>query len=307
MNNSPRDLIGYGENPPNPEWPHGSRLALQIVLNYEEGAEASVLHGDDASEALNSDMTGAVPWPGERNLVMESHYEYGSRAGVWYLLDEFAARKLPVTAFAVGMALAQHPAIARRLVADGHEIAAHGWRWIDYRNCPPEVEADHIRRTVDMIKKLTGSRPVGWYTGRISRNTRRLIVKEGGFLYDSDAYNDDLPYWTRFDGQDHLVVPYAFDTNDMRFASSPGFGSGFEYFEYLRDTFDYLYGRSGKGARMMSVGLHCRLAGRPGRMAALARFLDHVQRRPDVWICRRQDIARHWRDRHPASAKDGTI
>ena len=303
MNNYPRDLIGYGDAPPDPEWPHGNRLALQIVLNYEEGAENSVLHGDEASESINSDMPGAIPWWGERNLAMESHYEYGSRVGVWHLLDEFSERSLPITAFVVGMAIMRHRAVAHRLMADGHEMAAHGWRWVDYRNCPPEVESDHINRTIKTIEDLTGERPVGWYTGRVSENTRRLVVQEGGFLYDSDAYNDDLPHWRRVGDRDHLIIPYAFDTNDMRFASAPGFDSGKDYFEYLRDTFDFLYERSGKRGRMMSVGLHCRLVGRPGRMVALRRFLDHVQRRRGVWICRRADIARHWIARHSPSTQ----
>jgi putative urate catabolism protein len=301
----PRDMIGYGENPPNPEWPGGARLALQIVLNYEEGAESSILHGDEFSEHMNSDMTGVSPWAHERNLVMESHYEYGSRVGVWSLLDLFAERAMPVTVFAVGMALERTPDVARRFVADGHEIAAHGWRWIDYRKCPAAVEADHINRTVAVIEALTGSRPLGWYTGRVSPNTRRLVCREGGFLYDSDAYNDDLPYWTQVDGQNHLIVPYAFDTNDMRFASAPGFNSGDDYFGYLRDSFDFLYATGAKRPRMMSVGLHCRLAGRPGRLLALQRFLDHVARHRDVWICRRIDIARHWIASHPAEVAPG--
>jgi allantoinase len=299
----PRDLVGYGENPPDPEWLGDSRLALQFVLYYEEGAEASVLHGDPESESLNSDLPGATPWPGMRHWVMESHYEYGSRVGVWHLLDEFATRRLPLTVFAVGMALERHPAVAHRMATDGHEVAAHGWRWIDYRDLPPEVEREHITRTLDTIERLTGTRPVGWYTGRISENTRRLAAETPGILYDSDAYNDDLPYWVEVEGKPHLVVPYAFDTNDMRFASAPGFNSSSDYFCYLRDTFDYLYERGGRHPRMMSVGLHCRLAGRPGRMQALKRFLDHVQQRPKVWICRRVDIANHWRLRHPPGSE----
>jgi allantoinase len=294
-----RDLVGYAGSPPDPQWPGGARLAVQIVLNYEEGAEASVLDGDEASEALNSDIPGVLPWPGRRNLVMESHYEYGSRVGVWNLLDLFKERAVPVTAFGVALALARNPSVARRLADDGHEVAAHGLRWIDYRDCPADVEADHIRRTVETITELTGIPPVGWYTGRISENTRRLVVQQGGFLYDSDAYNDDLPYWKTVGGRPHLIVPYAFDTNDMRFASAPGFDTADDFFGYLRDTFDEFYTNGARRPSMMSVGLHCRLAGRPGRMAALRRFLDHIQRLDDVWICRRMDLARHWLERHP--------
>lgn len=294
-----RDLIGYGETPPKTLWPNGARLALQIVLNVEEGAESHVEDGDACAEHINSDMVGVAPWRGRRNLVMESHYEYGSRVGVWRLLDIFRARGIPITAFAVGQALERTPDIARRLATDGHEIAAHGWRWIDYKDVPREVEAEHIRKTIEVIETLTGSRPLGWYTGRVSEATRELVLEEGGFLYDSDAYNDDLPYWHRSDGKNLLIVPYTFDTNDMRFASSPGFNTGAEYFDYLRDTFDYLYKESAHTPRMMSAGLHCRLVGRPGRALALERFLDHVASHPDVWICRRVDIARHWASQHP--------
>ncbi|WP_046869476.1 allantoinase PuuE [Microvirga massiliensis] len=295
----PRDMVGYGQNPPQANWPGGARLALQIVLNYEEGAEMCVLHGDAASEVLNSDMAGVSPWPDQRNLVMESFYEYGSRVGVWRLLDVFAERSIPTTIFAVGMALERNPDVARAVAAAGHEVAAHGWRWVDYRNCPPETEAEHLRKAVAAIERLTGAPPVGWYTGRISENTRRLVVEHGGFLYDSDAYNDDLPYWVEVGDRPHLVVPYTFDCNDMRFASAPGFNTGREFYEHLVDSFDVLYAESARRPRMMSVGLHCRLAGRPGRLAALQRFLDHVQRHNEVWICRRVDIARHWATEHP--------
>lgn len=290
----PRELVGYGANPPDPNWPGGARLALQFVLNIEEGAEAHILDGDSHAESLNSDMTGAEPWPGQRNLVMESHYEYGSRVGVWRLLDLFAERRLPLTAFAAGLALERTPDIAHRLVADDHEIAAHGWRWIDYRDIPPDVEAEHMRLAISLIERITGARPLGWYTGRVSTATRRLVIEEGGFLYDADAYNDDLPYWVSHQGRDHLVIPYAFDTNDMRFASAPGFDTAADYLGYLCDTFDWLYAESARKPRMMSVGLHPRLAGRPGRTLALARFLDHVAQHSEVWVCRRVDIARHW-------------
>lgn len=292
-----RDLRGYGPNPPDPRWPGGARLALSFVLNIEEGAEANIADGDPMAESLNADMISA-PWPGRRNLVMESHYEYGSRVGVWRLLDLFSRRRLPITAFAVGLALERVPEIAERLVEAGHEVAAHGWRWIDYRDIDADTEAEHMQRTVETIERLCGQRPVGWYTGRISSQTRRLAIAHGGFLYDSDDYNDDLPYWVQHSQGRHLVVPYSFDTNDMRFASAPGFISGTDYFDYLRDTFDILYREGLKQPRMMSVGLHCRLAGRPGRVAALERFLDYVQGHDAVWIARRADIARHWHDIH---------
>ncbi|RUM95532.1 allantoinase PuuE [Pseudaminobacter arsenicus] len=293
------DLNGYGQTPPQAQWPGGARLALSLVLNIEEGAESHVMDGDPAAECLNSDMI-CGPWPGRRNLVMESHFEYGSRVGVWRLLDLFRARGLPITAFAVGLALERCPAIAARLAEDGHEVAAHGWRWLDYRDMDPETEAEHMRKTVETIERLCGTRPKGWYTGRISPQTRRLVIEHGEFLYDSDAYNDDLPYWIAHGGGHHLVVPYAFDTNDMRFASAPGFNTGAQYFEHLRDTFDVLYREAAHTPRMMSLGLHCRLAGRPGRVAALERFLDHVAAHDDVWVTTRVGIAEHWRKAHPA-------
>ena len=296
----PRDLIGYAGDPPNPQWPNNARIALQIVLNYEEGAERSILHGDEASETLNSDMVGVQPWPGKRNLVMESLYEYGSRVGVWRLLALFKERKIPITVFGVGAALERNPLVAKQMAAAGHEIAAHGWRWIDYRDVAEEVEADEMLRCIQAIKSLTGTAPVGWYTGRLSVNTRRLVVAQGSFLYDSDAYNDDLPYWTKVDGRNHLVVPYTFDNNDMRFASAPGFDTGQDFFQHLKDSFDVLYAEGATHPKMMSVGLHCRLAGLPSRIASLQRFLDYVQSHDAVWICRRMDIARHWIDRFPA-------
>lgn len=293
-----RDLAGYGQTPPNAIWPGGARVALSFVLNIEEGSESHILDGDAASEHLNSDMI-CDPWPDQRNLNQESHYEYGSRVGVWRILDLFRARGLPLTAFAVAQALERVPAIAEQLVADGHEIAAHSWRWIDYRDMPEAEEAEHIRKTVAIIERLTGSRPDGWYTGRVSPNTRKLILEHGGFLYDSDAYNDDLPYWIAHKGGDHLVVPYAFDTNDMKFSSSPGFETGRDWLDYLCDSFDQFWEEGAQTPRLMSVGLHCRLAGRPGRLRALARFLDHVQAHDNVWITRRVDIARHWHETHP--------
>jgi putative urate catabolism protein len=298
----PRDLKGYGRTPPQAEWPNGARLALSIVLNYEEGAEYSVLHGDPHSESILSDLGVASPIIGARNLNIEQLYGYGSRVGVWRLLDLFGERRIPLTVYAVGMALERNPDVATAIVAAGHEVASHGWRWIDYQDMPEAEEREHISRAVAAIERLTGQRPLGWYTGRPSPNTRRLVVAEGGFLYDSDAYDDDLPYWVTVDGKGHLVIPYSFDNNDSRFTRSQGFDLADEFFAYLRDGFDWLYAEGAKTPRMMSVGLHCRLIGKPGRIGGLARFLDHVQRHDDVWLCRRVDIARHWRARHPYGA-----
>ena len=295
----PRDLVGYGAAPPDPAWPGGARLALQFVLNYEEGAESCVLHGDSASESFLSEIVGAQPLAGVRHMSMESLYEYGSRAGVWRLLRAFERRALPLTVFGVAMALERNPEAVAAMVAGKHEIASHGWRWINYQFVDVETERQHIALAVTAIEKLTGQRPLGWYTGRDSPNTRRLVVEHGGFLYDSDSYADDLPYWHSVNGRAHLVVPYTLDCNDMRFATLAGFATGDEFFAYLRDAFDVLYREGEHAPRMMSVGLHCRLAGRPGRTAALERFLDHVQRHEQVWICRRVDIARHWIAHHP--------
>jgi putative urate catabolism protein len=295
----PRDLIGYGPSPPDPGWPGRARLALQIVVNYEEGGERSILHGDETSEAFLHEVVGTPPLLGVRNLQIESTYEYGPRVGLWRLLRLFRDRGIQVSVFAVGMALERHPEAARALVEAGHEIVSHGWRWIDYQFVSEEVEREHIRRSVETLSKLTGQRPLGWYTGRLSPNTRRLVVEEGGFLYDSDAYNDDLPYWVEVGDRPHLVIPYTLDTNDMRFGTLQGFSTGDDFFGYLRDAFDVLYDEGAETPRMMSVGLHLRLVGRPGRFAALVRFLDHVQRHDRVWICRRVDIARHWIEHHP--------
>ena len=295
----PRDLIGYGANPPDPQWPGGARLALQVVLNYEEGAENSILHGDAGSEAFLSEIIGARPYAGVRHKSMEALYEYGSRAGLWRLLRIFRARAIKVTVFAVAMALRRNPAAVHAMLDDDHEIAGHGWRWIDYQFVDEETERDHLRLAVDTIADLTGKRPLGWYTGRDSPNTRRLVVEHGGFLYDADSYADDLPYWETVDGKPHLVVPYTLDANDMRFATSQGFNTGEQFFTYLKDTFDMLYREGETAPKMMSVGLHCRIAGRPGRAAALERFLDYILQHDGVWICRRVDIARHWYDKHP--------
>jgi allantoinase len=299
----PRDLVGYGPDPPDPRWPGGARLALQIVMNYEEGGERSILHGDAHAEAFLGEVVGTEPLAGVRNVQMESIYEYGSRVGLWRLLRLFAERRVPISVFAVAMALERHPAAARAIVEAGHEIVSHGWRWIDYQFVEETVEQEHIRLAVDALTRLTGSRPLGWYTGRLGPNTRRLVVEEGGFLYDADAYNDDLPYWVVVSGRPHLVVPYTLDNNDMKFGAYQGFNSGDQFFAYLRDAFDVLYAEGAERPRMMSVGLHTRLVGRPGRFAALQRFLDHVQKHSDVWICRRIDIARHWIAHHPPEGR----
>ncbi len=296
MNNEqyPRDMVGYGANPPQAKWPQSARLAVQFVINYEEGGENNILHGDKASEAFLSEIVGAQPWLGQRHMSMESIYEYGSRVGVWRLFDLFSRMDIPVTVFAVAMALARNPAIVEAAMAAGHEICSHGYRWIDYRDIPEDMEREHLLKAIEIITRLTGKRPLGWYTGRTSVNTRRLVVEEGGFLYDADDYNDDLPFWTEVDGKQHLVVPYTLDTNDMRFATPQGFNSGDQFFAYLRDSFDVLYEESSITPRMMSVGLHCRLAGRPGRIRSLENFINHARAHSGVWFCRRIDIARHW-------------
>ena len=298
----PRDLVGYGQRPPPAQWPAGARIAVQFVVNYEEGGESCVLHGDPASEAFLSEIVGATPWPNQRHPSMESIYEYGSRVGVWRLLDLFARYEIPLTVFGVAMALERNPAVAEAAMAAGHEICSHGYRWIDYRDVPEDLEREHLERAIEIIRSLTGERPLGWYTGRTSERTRALVVEEGGFLYDADDYNDDLPFWTEVNGKSHLVVPYTLDNNDMRFATPQGFNSGDQFYSYLRDAFDVLYAEGEHTPRMMSVGLHCRLVGRPGRLAALARFIEYTRRFDDVWYGRRIDIARHWRAVHPATA-----
>jgi putative urate catabolism protein len=292
----PRDLVGYGAHPPDPCWPGGARLAVQIVMNYEEGGEASILHGDAHAETYLQEVVGAPAIQGARNLQVESVYEYGSRAGFWRLMRLFEEFDVPVTVFAVAMALERHPEAAAAMLAAGHEIASHGWRWIDYQHVCEEVERAHLHRAVEVLTRLTGAPPLGWYTGRLSPNTRRLVVEHGGFLYDADAYNDDLPYWVSEAGKPHLVVPYTLDVNDMKFGTAQGFNQGQDFFTYARDAFDALYA---EGGRMMSVGLHTRLIGRPGRVQGLRRFLEHVRAHGDVWVCRRVDIARHWIAQHP--------
>lgn len=301
----PRDLIGHSRRPPFADWPQKARIAVQFVLNYEEGGENSVLHGDAGSETFLSEMSGAQSHA-DRHLSMESLYEYGSRAGVWRILREFAKRDLHLTVFAVAMALQRHPEVALAAVELGHEIASHGWRWISYQNVDEATEREHMKRAMEVLTELTGKAPQGWYTGRDSPNTRRLVVDHGGLLYDSDSYGDDLPYWTRVkttsgEERTHLVVPYAMDTNDMKFASSPGFQTADDFFVYLRDAFDVLYAEGDESPKMLSIGMHCRILGRPGRFKALQRFLDHVQRHDRVWIARRVDIAKHWHERHPPS------
>ena len=303
MNDYPRDLVGYGGNPPNAEWPHEARIALQFVLNYEEGGENNILHGDPGSEQFLSEIIGAQSYPA-RHMSMESIYEYGSRAGVWRLLDEFSKRNLSLTVFAVAMALQRHPELAAHLADKGHEIACHGLRWIHYQEIDEDTERKHMQQALEILTEITGVSPLGWYTGRDSPNTRRLVVEQGSLLYDSDYYGDDLPLWQQVETSNgeshaHLVIPYTLDANDMRFATAQGFNSGEQFFDYLRDSFDVLYAEGESKPKMMSVGLHCRLAGRPGRFRALQRFLDYVQSHDKVWICRRIDIARHWIDRHP--------
>ena len=305
----PRDLAGCGRNPPHARWPGGARIAVQFVLNYEEGGETSVLHGDAASETFLSEIVGAQAFPA-RHMSMESLYEYGSRAGVWRILRLFRERRLPLTVFGVAMALARQPAVVDAFVADGHEIASHGWRWVSYQDVPEAIEREHMARAVETIARLAGRPPEGWYTGRDSANTRRLVAEHGGFIYSADSYADDLPYYapvrTAAGEVPLLIVPYTLDANDMRFATAQGFNTGEQFYTYLKDTFDLLRTEgdpAGANApKMMSVGLHCRLAGRPGRAAALARFLDYVRAHDDVWIARRIDIARHWLAVHPYRA-----
>lgn len=298
---SDRDFVGYGPTPPNPKWPGDARLALQFVLNYEEGGERSVLDGDAHAETFLSEIANAEPFP-DRHMSMESLYEYGSRAGVWRLLSIFEQFDVPLTIFAVARALERNNEATAAFVELGHEIAGHGWRWLSYQDVDEDTERQHLSLAVEAIRALTGSAPVGWYTGRDSPVTRRLVVEHGGFLYDADSYADELPYYVTVAGSPHLVVPYALDTNDMRFASAPGFSSGHEFLDYLRDAFDVLYAEGAERPKMLSVGLHCRLAGRPGRSAPLARFLDYVREHDDVWICRRVDIAEHWLATHPPDA-----
>jgi putative urate catabolism protein len=298
----PRDLKGYGRDLPNVRWPGGARIAVQFVLNFEEGGENNVLHGDPHSEQFLSEIIGA-PAYAARHMSMESIYEYGSRAGVWRILREFEKRDLPLTVFGVAMALERNPEVTAAFVELGHEIACHGLRWIHYQEIGEATEREHMRQAVETMRNLTGQAPLGWYTGRDSPNTRRLVVEHGGFTYDSDNYGDDLPFWTEVttstgETHAHLIVPYALDTNDMRFATPQGFNTGDDFFNYLRDAFDVLYGEGEEHPRMLSIGMHCRLLGRPGRFRALQRFLDHIGTHGNVWVCRRIDIADHWVKHH---------
>ncbi|MES2686354.1 MAG: allantoinase PuuE [Pseudomonadota bacterium] len=303
----PRDLVGYGRTPPHAQWPNRARIAVQFVLNYEEGGENSVLHGDAGSEQFLSEMFNPPSYP-ERHLTMEGIYEYGSRVGVWRILREFEKRKLPLTVFGVSMALQRHPELTAAFVDLGHEIACHGLRWINYQSVDEATEREHMRLGMEIITQMTGQRPLGWYTGRDSPRTRRLVADDGGLEYDSDYYGDDLPFWMKVERTDgtrvqRLVVPYTLDTNDMRFALPQGFSQADDFFTYLRDSFDALYAEgdpNGMNApKMLSIGMHCRLLGRPGRIVALQKFLDHIQQHEHVWICRRIDIARHWQHVHP--------
>ncbi|MEZ5407295.1 MAG: allantoinase PuuE [Acidimicrobiales bacterium] len=296
----PRDLIGYGRTPPHAAWPGDARVAVNFVLNYEEGGENCVLHGDEASEAFLSDIIGADRRPA-RHMSMESLYEYGSRVGVWRVLDLFERHGLPLTVFAVGMAAERHPDLIRHMVDAGHEICSHGYRWIDYQYVDVETERAHLRQAIEALTAAAGQRPLGWYTGRTSPNTRALVVEEGGFLYDADDYNDELPWWSVVNGTPHLVVPYTLDANDMRFATAQGFNCGDQFFTYLKDSFDVLYTEGKRTPRMMSIGLHCRLIGRPGRFAALQRFVEYVGGHDRVWVSRKVDVARHWHETHPFS------
>ena len=300
--NYPRDLVGYGANPPQVTWPGGARIAVQFVINYEEGAENCVLHGDDASEAFLSEIVGAASYSGQRHMNMESLYEYGARAGFWRLQRLFSARKMPLTVFGVAMALQRNPAVVDAMREAEWEIASHGYRWIDYQSIDEETERQHLQQAIDIHRKVTGERPTGWYLGRCGPNTHRLVAEEGGFVYNADTYCDDLPYWDQSFATPQLMVPYTLDANDMRFATPQGFNSGQQFYEYLKDTFDVLYAEGEQTPKMMSVGLHCRLAGRPGRTAALARFLDYIEAQADVWIARRIDIANHWREHHAPAA-----
>ncbi len=296
--NYPRDLVGYGAQPPNAQWPGGARVALQFVLNYEEGGENSVLHGDAGSEAFLSEIIGAASFPA-RHMSMESIYEYGSRVGVWRILDLFRRYQMPLTVYGIAMALQRHPAVVEAFLKDGHEIASHGWRWISYQDAPLEVEREHLQKAIDIHTRVTGERPLGWYTGRTSPNTRKLVIEDGGFVYDADDYNDDLPWYDTRYGKPQLIVPYTLDANDMRFATAQGFHSGDQFYTYLKDTFDTLYAEGKTTPRMMSVGLHCRLIGRPGRIVSLERFMKYVRRKSKVWYARRIDIAQHWLAHHP--------
>jgi len=295
-----RNLHGYGPNPPDPQWPDGARIAVSFVLNYEEGGENTILNGDPASETFLSETPGGIAIQGGRDLSIESMYEYGSRAGFWRILRLFAERNMRFTSWAVGKALELNPAAGRAMADGGHEVASHGWRWINYKDFTLEQELDHMKQAVKAIKDTAGKPPVGWYTGRFGMNTLKALIEHGGFLYSSDSYADDLPYWVSVEGTPHLILPYTLEVNDMKFAVAPGFTSGEHWFQYMKDAFDMLYAEGAQAPKMMSIGMHCRLAGRPGRAVALARFLDYVASRKDAWVATREEIARHWMKVHPA-------
>jgi len=296
LNHYPRDMTGYGSNSIHPNWPNKAKVALQFVLNYEEGGENCVLHGDKASEAFLSEIVAAKPYEGARHMSMESLYEYGSRVGVWRILSLFREFEIPITIFAVAMAIARNRELADYLVDEGYDICAHGLRWIDYQFVDQETEREHMDSCISLLKDVLGKRPIGWYTGRNSPNTRRLVIEEGGFMYDSDSYDDDLPYWVKgkSNKDKHLVIPYTLDVNDMRFATPQGFNSGDQFFSYLKDSFDALYLEGKTHPKMMSVGMHARILGRPGRIMAMRRFLEYVRNFDDVWFCTRKQIAEHW-------------
>ena len=294
----PRDMVGYGSKKLEVKWPNNARIALQIVLNYEEGAENCVLHGDKHSEVFLSEIIGAQPVKG-RHINMESLYEYGSRSGFWRLHKLFQEKKIPITIFGVGMALEKNPEICKAIKNANYEVASHGWRWIDYQSVKKSEEKKHMKLVIKKIKEIFGERPLGWYTGRCSPNTRDLVFEEGGFLYDSDSYSDDLPYWEIRKKKKQLIIPYTLDNNDMRFVANQGFNTGDHFFTYLKDSFDALYEEGKTNPKMMSVGLHCRLVGRPGRVQSLKRFLEYVLSHEDVWICKRIDIAKHWIKNYP--------
>ena len=289
----PRDMIGYGSKDKKIKWPNNARIAVQIVLNYEEGAENCVLNGDKNSEIFLSEIIGAQPVKG-RHINMESLYEYGSRAGFWRLHKLFQEKKIPITVFGVGMALEKNPEVCKAIIEAGYEVASHGWRWIDYQNIKKSEEKKHMNLAIKAHTKIFGERPNGWYTGRCSPNTRDLVMEDGGFLYDSDSYSDDLPYWETRNKKKQLIIPYTLDNNDMRFATNQGFNTGDHFFSYLKDSFDVLYEEGKTNPKMMSVGLHCRLIGKPGRIQSLKKFLDYILKHEDVWICKRIDIAKHW-------------
>ena len=296
LKNYPRNMTGYGKESIHPHWPNKARVAIQFVLNYEEGGENSILHGDKASESFLSEIVGAKPYEGVRHMSMESIYEYGSRAGVWRILRLFKEFDIPITIFAVALAIARNKELADYLVEHNYDICAHGLRWIDYQYIDEKTEREHIKDCIALLTEHLGRRPLGWYTGRNSPNTRRLVMEEGGFLYDSDTYDDDLPYWNEESKSDnrHLIIPYTLDVNDMRFASPQGFNSGDQFFNYLKDTFDGLYLEGETHPKMMSVGMHARILGRPGRIMAMRRFLEYVKTFDDVWLCTRNEIADHW-------------